>query len=84
MGCSKSGSMREVYSNSISPQETRKISNKQSNLTPKETRKEEQKNSKVSRKKEIIKIRAEINETQLSKSMGHSKGRKVYNDIGLP
>ena len=35
MGCSKSSSKREVYSNSISPQETRKISNKQSNLTPK-------------------------------------------------
>ena len=29
---------REVYSNSISPQGTRKISNKQSNPTPKATR----------------------------------------------
>ena len=38
MGCSKRSSKREVYSNSISPQETRKISNKQSNLTPKGTR----------------------------------------------
>ena len=38
MGCSKSSSKREVYSNSISSQETRKISNKQSNLTPKATR----------------------------------------------
>ena len=38
MGCSKSRSKKEVYSNSISPQETRKISNKQSNLTPKATR----------------------------------------------
>ena len=38
MGCSKGSSMREVYSNSISPQETRKISNKQSNLTPKASR----------------------------------------------
>ena len=35
VGCSKISSKREVYSNSISPQETRKISNKQSNLTPK-------------------------------------------------
>ena len=34
---SKSSSKREVYSNSISPQEARKISNKQSNLTPKAT-----------------------------------------------
>ena len=36
MGHSKSCSKREVYSNTISPQETRKISNKQPNLTPKE------------------------------------------------
>ena len=38
MGCSKSSSKREVHSNSISPQETRKISNKQSNPTLKTTR----------------------------------------------
>ena len=38
MGCSKSSYKREVYSNTILPQETRKISNKQSNLTPKGTR----------------------------------------------
>ena len=38
MGHSKSSSKREVYSNSISPQETRKVSNKQSNLKPKATR----------------------------------------------
>ena len=37
MGCSKSSSKREVYSNTILRQETRKISNKQSNLTPKGT-----------------------------------------------
>ena len=36
---SKSSSKREVYSNTISPQETRKISNKQSNTTLKTTRK---------------------------------------------
>ena len=33
MGCSKSSSKRKVYGNTISPQETRKISNKQSNPT---------------------------------------------------
>ena len=38
MGCSKSSSKREVYSNTILPQETRKISNKQPKLTPKATR----------------------------------------------
>ena len=38
MGCSKSSSKREVYSKTSLPQETRKISNKQSYLTPKGTR----------------------------------------------
>ena len=38
MGCSKSSSKREVYSNKILPEETRKIANKQPNLTPKATR----------------------------------------------
>ena len=60
IGCSKSGIKREVHSNTGLPQETRKISNKYSNLTPKETRKRAK--SKVSTRKEIIKVRAEINE----------------------
>ena len=47
MGYSKSSSKREVYSNSISPQETRKISNKQSNLTPKATRERRTKTPKL-------------------------------------
>ena len=38
MRCSKSCSKMEVYSNTILPQETRKISNKQPNLTPKAIR----------------------------------------------
>ena len=48
MGCSKSGSKREVYSYTSLPKETRKISSKQPNLTPKGTReKEEQTNPKL-------------------------------------
>ena len=39
MGYNKSGSEREVHSNTDLPQEIRKIPNKQSNLTPKGTRK---------------------------------------------
>ena len=65
MGCSKSSSKREVYSNTSLPQDTRKTSNKQSNLHLKELEKEEQIKSKVSTKKEIIKIRAEINEIEI-------------------
>ena len=37
MGCSKSISKREAYSNTILPQETRKTSNRQPNFTPKTT-----------------------------------------------
>ena len=38
MGCGKSSSKREVYSsNTILPQETRKILNRQPNFTPKTT-----------------------------------------------
>ena len=66
MGCSKSSSKREVYSNTSLTQETRKISN---NLTLhlKKLEKEEQAKPKVSRRKEIIKIRAEINEIETKK-----------------
>ena len=38
MRCRKSSSKREIYSDTGLPQETRKISNKQSNLAPKKTR----------------------------------------------
>ena len=48
MGCNK---RREVYSNTILPQETRKISNKQPNLAPKGTR-ERRKNKMQSQQKE--------------------------------
>ena len=37
MGCSKSSPKREVYSNTILPQETREISNRQPHFTTKTT-----------------------------------------------
>ena len=46
MECSKSSSKREVYSNTILPQETRKISNKQPNLIPKAIRERRTKKKK--------------------------------------
>ena len=58
MGHSKSSSKRKVYSNSISPQATRKISNIQSNLTPRAI---------IERKifkPQVIKIIREINEIE--------------------
>ena len=39
MGCSKSSSKREVYSNTILTQETRKALNRQCQFTPKTTKK---------------------------------------------
>ena len=41
MGCSKSSSKREVYSNTILPQETRKTSNGQPNFTHKKKKEQE-------------------------------------------
>ena len=69
MGCSKSSSKREVYSNTLLPQETRNISNKQPNLTLKAVRERRTKKPpKVSRRKEIIKIRSEINEKEMKET----------------
>ena len=64
MGHSKSSSEREVYSNTILPQERKKsqINNLTLNLT--QLKKEEQTKPKISRSKEIIKIKAEINEIE--------------------
>ena len=64
---SERNSKREAYSNTILPRETRKISN---NLTLylKQLEKEQTK-PKVSRRKEIINIRAEINQTEMKKTI---------------
>ena len=68
MGCRKSHFKRKVYSNTSPPQETTKSSNKQANFTPKAAGEREcQTRPKVSRRKEIIKIRAEINEIEMKK-----------------
>ena len=69
MGCSKSSSKREVYNNTILPQERRKITSKQPNLTRKAIEKEEQTKPKVNGRKEIKKIRAEINEIETKKTI---------------
>ena len=64
MGCSESSSKRKVYSNTILPQETRKTSNRQPIFTPKTTEKEGKKKPQISRRKEMIKIRAERHEKE--------------------
>ena len=62
MGCSKNSSKREVYYDKCLPQETGKVSDQQPNFTSRETS-ERRTNKTLSRRKEIIKIRAEISET---------------------
>ena len=69
MGCSKSSSKKEVYSNTILPQETRKTLNRQPNFTPKTTGKRRTKISKISRRKEITKIWAEINKKEMKETI---------------
>ena len=63
MGFSKSSAKRKVHSNTSLPQETTEKSN---NLTihQKHLENKEMKNPRVSRRKEIIKIRKEINEKE--------------------
>ena len=68
MGCSKSSSKKEIQSSTILPQEKRETSN---NLTLhlKQLEKEEKTKPNFSRRKEIIKIRTEINEIKTKKKI---------------
>ena len=63
MGFSKSSTKGKVHSNTNLPQETIQKSNSLT-LHLKELEKEEMKNPRVSRRKEIIKIRGEIIEKE--------------------
>ena len=77
MGCNKSNPKMKVYSNTSLPQETRKSSNKQPNITYKAAR-EEHMRPKVSRRKEIINIRAEINEIEMKKTIEKTNDTKIW------
>ena len=68
MGCSKSSSKREVYSNTILPQETRKTLTRKPSFIPKTNGKGREK-KKVFRRKEIAKFRPEINEKEMKKTI---------------
>ena len=69
MGCSKGSSKREVYINTIQPQETRKTLNRQPNFIPKTTGKRRRTTTKNSRRTEIINIQAEINEKEMKETI---------------
>ena len=76
MECSKSSSKGELYSNTILPPEIRKISNQQPKLTPEAITERRTKNPKVSKRKEIIKIRSEINEKEMKETIPKIKKLK--------
>ena len=68
MGCSKSSSKREVYSNTILSHKTRKTLNSLT-LHLKQLEKEKQNKPKISRRKEIIKFRVEISEKEMKETI---------------
>ena len=68
MGCSNSSSKREFYSSTILPQETRKSQVKINLILHLKQLGKEQTKSKVSGRKEIIKIREEINEIETKRT----------------
>ena len=78
MGFSKSSAKGTVHSNISSPQEQEK--NQRNNLTLyiKQLEKEEMKNPRVSRRKEIIKIRAEINEKETKETIAKINKAKSW------
>ena len=78
----QSSSKREVYSNTFLPQETANISNKQPNFEPKTIReKRTKKHLNVSRTKEIIKIRSEINEKAMKEVYSNTSLHKETGNI---
>ena len=68
-GIAKAVLREKFISNRIISQKTRKISNKQPKLTPKATRERRTNKSQISKRKETIKIRAEINEIETKETM---------------
>ena len=75
MGLSKSSSKREVYSDTIIPQKEEKyqIDSLTLHLKQLEKEKQKQKPPKVNRRKEIIKIGAEISEKEMKMKTQQSK-----------
>ena len=76
IGCSKSSSKKEVNSNTILSQEKFEINNLTSHL--KQLEKEEQTKPKISRRKEIVNIRVEINEIETKKTIAKINETKSW------
>ena len=76
MGHCKSSAKGKVHSSTGLPQETRKKSNKYLHL--KQLEKEEMKNPRFSRRKEILKIRAEINAKETKETIAKINKAKSW------
>ena len=70
MECSKSSSKRAVNSNTSLPQETRNtvLNNLTLHLKQLEKKQEQKQKTKLSRRKGIVKIRAEMSEKEMKKT----------------
>ena len=75
-GCRKSSSNKEVYSNTILPQEKFEINNLTSHL--KQLEQEEQTKPKISRRKENVNIGVEINEIETKKTIAKINEAKCH------
>ena len=69
MGCSGSSPKRDVYSSTILPRKQEKHRTDNLTLHLKQLEKEEQENPKIIRRKEIMKISAEINEEEMKETI---------------
>ena len=78
MGHCKSSAKVKVHSKTGLPQETRKSQINNLSLHLKQLEKEEMKNPRVSRKKEILKIRAEINAKETKENIAKINKAKTY------
>ena len=78
MGLSKRSAKGKVHSNISLPQETGEKSINNLTLLLKQLEKEEMKNPRVSRRKEIIKIKAEINEKQTKETIAKINKAKSW------
>ena len=78
MGHFKSSPKGKVHSNTGTPQETKKSQINNLTLHLKQLEKEEMKNPRVSRRKEILKIRAEINAKETKETIAKPNKAKSW------
>ena len=74
----KSSAKGKVHSNTSLPQETGEKSNKSPNSTPTATRKEEMKHHRTRKRKEIIKIKAEVDAKETKETIAKISKAKSW------